>query len=320
MCVLNLNADTMREKLTVLIPCRDECDNILPCIESIRTIADEILVADSGSTDGTYQIALSVPGCRVIRREWNGYAAFKNWAIAKAKHPWVLIIDADERVSPELADEIAHALTSPPQRILAYRIRYRTFFLGHEIRYSGKNTNTSCRLIRRDACRYKDMRVHEDIDVPLSRVGKLKHRFIHYEYRSYDHYFAKRLKYTRLAAEDRWHNGKRASFASLLLSPFLRFVQLYFFRLGFLDGLPGIQLCILTAFVNSFVKQGRLWEMQSAVPQATIEHAAGTLPDQAPRLAITPQSPQDPPQDPDDCRIELCDRKEQSDRVFPRAA
>lgn len=261
----------MSEKLTVLIPCKNERLNILACIESVQPIADEILVADSGSTDGTPEIAQNTGQCRVIHGEWSGYAAFKNWAISQAAHPWVLIVDADERVTPELGAEIRTVLVNPPPGLDAYRIRHRTFFLGHEIRHCGRNTTSACRLIRRDVCRYRNVRVHEEIGIAPARVGRLKHRFIHYEYRCYDHYFAKRLQYTRLSAEDRWHVGKRAGVFGLLVSPFLRFFQLYFLRLGFLDGLAGVQICMLTAFLNSFVKQARLWEMQYAVPQETVE-------------------------------------------------
>lgn len=267
----------MRQKLTALIPCKNERHNLRSCVESVCSIADEILVADSGSTDGTREIARPLAGCRVIEREWNGYARFKNWAIAQAEHPWVLIVDADERLTPELAVEIRHILADPPPEIDAYRIRRRTFFLGHEIRFSGQNTSSVCRLVRRDVCRYKPVRVHEEIDVTPHRVARLKNRLIHYEYRSYDHYFAKRVKYTKLGAEDRWENGRRAGRFGLFFSPFLRFLQLYFFRLGFLDGLAGLQCCMLTAFFNTFVKRARLWEMQHARPQHVVERELGTL-------------------------------------------
>lgn len=266
----------MRQKLTVLITCKNENRNIRSCIEAARPIADEILIADSGSTDGTLETVVRAGGCRLIQRDWDGYASFKNWAIPQAKHPWVLIVDADERVTPELAEEIREVLADPPDHIDAYRIRHRTFFLGHEIRHCGRNTNSACRLIRRDVCRYREVRVHEEIEVEPHRVMRLRHKFIHYEYRCYDHYFAKRIRYTRLGAEENWAKGKRATVASLLVRPFLRFFQLYFLRLGILDGLPGIQLCILMAFCNTFMKQAHLWEMEHAISLEAAERAMGT--------------------------------------------
>src|SRR5215471_5682590 len=101
-------------KLTVLIPCRDELQNIEACVESVRPIADEILIADSGSVDGTLEIARGLPGCRIIEREFVSYSDFKNWAIPQATNEWVMIVDADERVTPELAVEIMALMTTEP--------------------------------------------------------------------------------------------------------------------------------------------------------------------------------------------------------------
>src|SRR5436190_3917036 len=101
-------------KLTVLIPCKDEIQHIRACIESVRPIADEILVADSGSTDGTLDVVRSLGGCRVIEREYVNSADFKNWAIPHARHQWVLVVDADERVTPQLAGEIERLMATEP--------------------------------------------------------------------------------------------------------------------------------------------------------------------------------------------------------------
>jgi hypothetical protein len=109
--------------------------------------------------------------------------------------------------------------------------------------------------------------VHEEVDVASERTRRLKERMLHYTYWSYDQYFAKYLKYTQLGAEDMWDRGKRASATSLLVRPFLRFLQLYIVRLGFLDGLAGIQVCMFQAFFVTFVKQARLWERECALPQ-----------------------------------------------------
>ena len=257
----------MGEKLTVLIPCKDERKNIRPCVESARAVADEVLVADSGSTDGTQDIVRSMGGCRLIEREFIGYADFKNWAIPQAAHPWVLIVDADERVTPELADEVRRLLDRPPESTDAYWILRRNFFLGREIKHCGWNTDDVCRLIRRDTCRYSDRLVHEEIDIAPQRTRRLKHRLLHYTVWSYDHYLEKRMRYTELSAQDSWNKGRRAGFWSLLFRPMLRFVQLYVLRLGFLDGLAGLQVCMLTAYFNTFVRQGRLWEMEHGQQQ-----------------------------------------------------
>jgi glycosyltransferase involved in cell wall biosynthesis len=257
----------MREKLTILIPVKNERLNIRPCIESVRAIADEILIADSLSTDDTLDIVRRIGGCRVIQREFVNYSDFKNWAIPQAAHPWVLIVDADERVTPQLADEIRRVLAEPPEGLDGYWIGRNNHFMGRRIRHCGWNTDDVFRLIRRDRCRYRDVRVHEEIDVPPSRAGKLREKLDHYTYWSYDQFFAKHLRYTHWGALDYHDRGRRAGFFGLAVRPFLRFFQLYFLRLGFLDGLPGLQVCMLTAFFNTFVKQARLWEIDHAIRQ-----------------------------------------------------
>ncbi len=261
----------MRGKVTVLIPCKDEEQNIGPCIASARLIGDEILVADSGSTDATLRIVRGTPGVRLIQREFIGYADFKNWAIPQASHEWVLIVDSDERVTPELAREIRSLLEQPPPDVAGFWIRRRTFFLGRELRHGGLNTDDVCRLIRRDICRYRPRRVHEEIDTRSIRTGRLKTPLVHFWVRSYDQYFDKLVRYTELGARENWDRGKRASAFSLLARPGLRFLQLYLLRGGFLDGLAGIQYCALTAFFNTFVKQARLWEMEHARRQSELE-------------------------------------------------
>jgi glycosyltransferase involved in cell wall biosynthesis len=254
----------------VLIPCKDERLNIRPCIEAARKVADEILVADSGSSDDTVRIARSL-GVRVIEREFIGYADFKNWAIPQATHPWVLIVDADERVTDELAHEIRGVLAAPPDHLDGYWVYRRNFFMGREIHYSGWQTDKVFRLIRRDVCRYLQRRVHEQIIVERGRAGRLQNRMLHYTYWTYDQYLDKYVRYTRLGALDMWDRGERTSFRGLFFRPFLRFLHLYLVRGGFLDGLAGIQICMLQSFFVSFVKQGRLWELEHALPQPNPE-------------------------------------------------
>ncbi|MFT7643280.1 MAG: glycosyltransferase involved in cell wall biosynthesis, partial [Pirellulaceae bacterium] len=257
----------MAEKLTVLIPCKDERMNIRACIESVRDVADEILIADSGSTDETMEIVREMGGCRLIEREFINYSDFKNWAIPQATHPWVLIVDSDERVTPELAAEIRGILANPPSDIDGYWVLRRNHFMGQEIKYCGWNTDDVFRFIRRDECRYRDCRVHEEIHIDPKRTGRLKNRMLHYTYWSYDQYFEKYFRYTKWGAMDMWDRGKRTGIMGLLVRPFLRFLQLYFLRGGFLDGLAGLQICMLQSFFVTFVKQARLWEMQHAQQQ-----------------------------------------------------
>ena len=252
--------------LTVLIPAKNERLNIRPCIESARAIADEILVADSGSTDGTLDIVRQMGGCRVIERELIDFSDFKNWAIPQAAHPWVLVLDADERVTAELADEIRLTLANPPVEYDGFWIGRENYFMGRRIRHCGWNTDDVFRLFRRDVCRYTQRRVHEAVDVDPNRASNLKAKLKHYTVWDYDRYLAKMSHYTRLGAQDLHDRGRRATFGSMFFRVPLRFLQLYLFRLGILDGLPGLQICMLTA-MTGFLKQARLWELDNALPQ-----------------------------------------------------
>jgi glycosyltransferase involved in cell wall biosynthesis len=253
----------MSERLTALIPCKNEQHHIRDCIQRVRAVADEILVADSGSADDTLEIVRRLGGCRIIQNEYRYSAYFKNWAIPQAKFPWVLVVDADERLTDEIAASIGQVLQDPPEHLDAYWVSFECYFLGHRLKYSGWNTD-AIRLFRRDVCRYEDRLVHAEIDIDRSRVGKLKGKFLHYSLSSYDQFFEKYGRYTTWGAQTLWRKGKRASFSSLLVRPMLRFAQLYLLRGGFLDGLPGLQISMLMSFYNTFVKQAKLWEMGNA--------------------------------------------------------
>ena len=284
------------KKLTVLIPCKNEQKNIRPCIEAVRPIADEILVADSGSTDGTLDIVQELGGCRIIRREYVNSADFKNWAIPQAAHAWVFIVDADERVPEGLVHEINQLLQAPPEHLDAYSCAFQDFFMGHPLKYARWDTR-SIRLIRRDVCRYRARRVHSDIDIDSSRVGKLNTEMLHYGFWTYDDFIQKRARYTHWASQDLWDKGKRASFYSLLIRPMLRFLHMYIIRRGFLDGLPGLQVCMVMSFFNTFFKQARLWHLESAIPQpdpeadlqrrTILQHPAVHSSPPNPHLAVT---------------------------------
>lgn len=256
----------MRQKLTVLIPCKNERKNIRPCVESIRKTADEILIADSGSTDGTLEIVQKLGNCRVIQRDYVNSADFKNWAIPQASHSWVLILDADERIPAALAAEIEQVLRKPPEDLDAYSCAFQDFFFGHPLRYS-KWDSRSIRLIRRDVCRYQARRVHADIAIDRARVGELRTEIPHYSVWDYDSLITKYARYTTWASQDMWERGRRATFFSLTVRPFLRFLYLYLVRRGFLDGIAGLQVCIFFSFFSTYLKQAKLWQRQYGIVQ-----------------------------------------------------
>lgn len=253
----------MGQKLTVLIPCKNESLNIRACLESVRGVADEILVADSLSTDNTLAIVRQMGGCRIIEREFVDHANFKNWAIPQASHPWVLVVDADERVTEELAAEIREVLAEENRSLDAYRMRRDNFFLGRPIRHCGWDRSLITRLFRRDVCRYGKARVHEQLEVQHGRVGTLRGKFVHQTCWSLDQWTEKQNRYTTVWAEDKQAAGRRTSWLGILARPPLRFLQLYFLRGGFLDGAAGLVVC-LSSTSYTFLKYAKLWQLNNA--------------------------------------------------------
>jgi glycosyltransferase involved in cell wall biosynthesis len=246
-------------KLTVIIPCKNEREQIRACIRSAQHVADEVLVADSGSIDGTLELAREL-GCRVIEREYRTSGDFKNWAIPQAMHDWVLILDADERVTPALAAEIHRELAGPRQD--GYWIYRRNHFLGHPIRFGPWKNDRCLRLFRRDLGRYVGPTDHAEVELARGTVGRLRERLTHYTCTSYAQYLPKLARYADVQARV-WHGeGRRTHAGHLLLRFPLRFLQGYVLRLGLLDGLAGLQVCFLVAYL-SYLKHAHLWQLQS---------------------------------------------------------
>jgi glycosyltransferase involved in cell wall biosynthesis len=252
-------------KLTALIPCYNEAGNIEDCLRSV-SFADEVLVVDSFSTDGTPDLARGL--CtRLLQHEYVNSATQKNWAIPLAAHEWVLVVDADEQVTPELRAEITELLAGEPE-CDGYRIYRRNHFFGHPIRYCGWQSDDVLRLFKRDGCRYLDREVHADVMVDSGKVGVLSGRLLHFTYRSMDQYLEKFGRYTTWAAGDLRTQGKRATVFRLLVRPAWRFFRQFVLRGGFLDGRPGLVLCGLSA-MSVFTKYAKLWAMtDSALAEA----------------------------------------------------
>ncbi len=255
----------MKQKLTVIVPCRNERLNIRLCIESFHELADEILIADSLSTDDTVSIAKEYSKVRVIEREYRVSGDFKNWAIPQAKHEWVLLLDADERVTPGLDREVREILQGEPQ-FDGYWIYRNNHFMGHRLRYGDARTDRVIRLFRRDLSRYEGPSDHGEITVASGKVGVLKECLDHYTVWNYDQYFRKFERYTQVQSEQWAEEGVDTSYIKLLLRPVWRFFREYIVHRGFLDGKAGLQLSWLAAFY-SFTKQARLWQINHGLPQ-----------------------------------------------------
>ena len=245
-----------REKLSVIITTYNEEVNIGDCIESVLW-ADEILVVDSFSTDGTTEVAGRLP-VRLLQREYYGSAAQKNWALDRVEHAWVLIVDADERVTNELAAEILVLLTRAPADVNGYYIRRENVFIDRVMRHSGWSTDKVIRLFRREKGRYPNRRVHADLAIE-GPTPDLEHPFLHYTFRSFDQYFDKFLNYAEWGAAQAFREGRTVGALEIAGRPLWRFFRTYVLQLGFLDGRHGLVLCTLQAF-GVFLKYARLWE------------------------------------------------------------
>jgi glycosyltransferase involved in cell wall biosynthesis len=230
--------------------------NIKECLESIA-FADEVLLVDSFSNDRTLEYARQVPGVRVLQREYFGSAAQKNWAMDQTAHPWILIVDADERVTPGLAREILDLLERGP-RADYYSIRRRNLFLDRLIRHSGWSTDKVVRLLRRGSARYPRRRVHADIR-PEGPAPTLDNPLLHYTFRSLGQYLEKLHRYAEWGAADAYRKGTRPGAVQLFFRPVWRFLRMYVFQAGFLDGRHGLVLCTLQAY-GVFLKWAKLWE------------------------------------------------------------
>lgn len=264
-----------RDLITVIVPTYNEEPNLPGCLESVAW-ADEIFVVDSFSTDATPEIARS-RGVHFAQHEYVNSATQKNWAIPQATHPWVLIVDADERVTPELRDEILDMLAAS-EKADGYRIRRENWFLGRRVRYSGWQSDTVLRVFRRDKSRYQDRHVHADVIVE-GRVASFNGRLIHNTFRSFDQYMRKFDRYTAWAARDRARSTPVVRWHHLSLRPAARFIRQYFLKLGILDGKTGLIISALAAF-SVFMKYARLWEIR----QREIDAATADSAEQLPRI------------------------------------
>lgn len=246
-----------RSPLSAVIIAKNAARQLPECLESLA-FCDEILVVDSGSDDGTVALAQS-RGARVIEAEWRGFGPQKRYAVEQAAHDWVLCVDADERVSPELRSAIERALAAPANA--AYRFPRCNRFLGRYLRHGEGYPDWSLRLFDRRRARWSDDAVHEKV-LTDAAVGTLTGDLLHDSAETLDAYLAKQNRYTTLAAQQAFDAGRRAHVAQLLLSPLLRFVKFYFFRLGLLDGVPGL-IHILIGCGNSFAKYAKMLDLKN---------------------------------------------------------
>jgi glycosyltransferase involved in cell wall biosynthesis len=244
--------------LTLVVITLDAGAELADCLAS-AAFAAETIVVDSGSRDDTVEIARRC-GARVIEQPWLGFGRQKNYAVAQASHDWVLCLDADERVSPELAQSIRSALTRPA--CTAYRMARRNRFLGRWLAHGEGYPDWNLRLFDRRHARWSEDAVHEHVEAD-SAVGRLDGDLLHASAESLDAYLAKQNRYTTLQAQALFAGGARFSAARLVASPVSRFIRFYFLRAGFLDGSAGLVHIAIGCF-NSFCKYAKLRALEQS--------------------------------------------------------
>lgn len=247
-----------RQPLSAVLITKNAAGQLADCLRSLA-FCDEILIVDSGSDDGTVELA-GQAGARVIRSEWRGFGAQKQFAVEQANHDWVLCVDADERVDPRLREGILAALREPGHR--AYRFARCNRFMGRYLRHGEGYPDWSLRLFDRRAARWSADPVHERV-VTAEAVGTLPGDLLHESAESLETYLDKQNRYSSLAAGEALAGGERATALHLVLSPLLRFAKFYVFRLGFLDGLPGL-VHILAGCAASFAKYAKMLAFQKS--------------------------------------------------------
>ena len=245
--------------VTAIVITRDEAAHIEACLDSVAW-ADERLVVDSGSTDGTPDLART-KGARVLVRDWPGYSAQKNFAAEEATHDWIVSVDADERVTPALAEEIRTMLARNPTEA-GFRIPRVTWHLGRWIRATDWYPDYQLRLYHRRRARWKPRRVHESVDA-AGPTGTLRHDLQHFAYRDISHHHATMDRYPTLAAAQMHDEGQRAGLFDLTLHPAAAFIRNYVLRRGFTEGMPGLIISAMNAYYV-FLKFAKLREMHKS--------------------------------------------------------
>jgi len=246
----------LRAPLSVVLIARNAAQQLEECLAS-ASFADEIVLVDSGSTDATRDVAQK-HGARVVAQDWLGFGRQKQFAVEQARHDWVLCLDADERVSPDLRASIGRALAAPVAPV--YRMARCNRFLGRWLRHGEGYPDWSPRLFDRRKARWSDDPVHEKV-LHAVTPGTLEGDLLHESAEDLARYLEKQNRYTTLAAEQLYERGRSAGAFELLASPVVRFFKFYVLRLGFLDGLAGL-VHIGIGCMNSYLKYAKLIELR----------------------------------------------------------
>ncbi len=258
-----------RPPISVTIISLNEAHQIVRTIESVRGWAQEILVVDSGSSDETVDLAKAA-GARVLTNPWLGFGQQKNFAQARALHDWVLNIDADEILSPELAHEIDQVLESAAPSVKGFQFPRKNHYLGRWVRHGGWYPDRILRLADRRFAAWSEPEVHEQLEVK-GEVAPLGGPIQHFGFHSIHDQIETNARYSRLGAQVLQRQGQKGSVCRLLLKPPGKFLETYFLKRGFLDGLPGFIISVNAAY-SMFMKYAYLLEAELKVEKNANPH------------------------------------------------
>ncbi len=248
--------------LSLIVITLNEERNIERCIRSVP-FASDVLVVDSGSRDRTQEIAAKL-GARVLHRNWSGYGPQKKFATEQATQDWILSLDADEALSPELAQEIREKFKQlDPQT--GYELPRKSWHLGKWIRHGGWYPDYQLRLYNRKFSQWPDAQIHERVEA--KQTAKLQQPLLHYVFENLADQVETNNRYSSLLAEKDWKSGKRYSCVKLLVKPFTKFFETYILKLGFLDGRAGFMISISAAY-SIFLRWAKISEIQDRAATA----------------------------------------------------
>jgi glycosyltransferase involved in cell wall biosynthesis len=244
------------QRLSIIIVAKNEAINIVDCVRSAR-FADEVIVLDSGSTDGTPDLA-SAEGARVVNTDWPGYGPQNNRGIDLAGGDWFFSLDADERISPELAAEIRAAIDRSD--VEGFRVPRTSMFCGRFMKHGGWNPDYTRRLSRRAKGRFTEHYLHANLRIE-GRIGTLRNPIVHYSYRSMEAVLEKLNRYSSASARDMITAGRKGSLGRAIGHGVWAFFRTYILRLGFLDGRFGFMLAVSNA-EGTYYRYIKLWLAQ----------------------------------------------------------
>lgn len=247
-----------REKVTVTVITYNEEENIRDCLESVKW-ADEIVIVDAESTDRTVEICKEYTE-KVFLNLWPGHKEQKNFAISKASNLWIFSIDADERVSDELKTFILNELKNPAYD--GYRFSRQNYFLGKWLKHGGWYPDHVLRLFRKDRGYFGGINPHDKVIIESGRVATVPIPIIHYTYKSVTQYVLKQNLYSSIAAQEVVKEGKAKKITpyKMITKPLWKFIETYFIKMGFLDGLHGL-IAAMGAAYSACWKQAKIWEL-----------------------------------------------------------